>query len=57
MPKDQVLGKPRRRRDSGEEKAAVVRMVRTLRAELGGTQGTVQRVVTQLGDGVGSVRM
>jgi transposase len=32
-------------------------MVRTLRAELGVTQGTVQRVATQLGDGVESVRM
>jgi len=34
-----------------------VRMVRTLRAELGVTQGTVQRVATQLGYGVESVRM
>ena len=32
-------------------------MVRTLRAELGLTQGTVQRVATQLGYGVESVRM
>jgi transposase len=31
-------------------------MVRELRAELGTTQGTVQRVVRQLGYGVESVR-
>lgn len=31
-------------------------MVRTLRAELGTTQGTVQRVANQLGYGVESVR-
>lgn len=34
-----------------------MRMVRALRAELGVTQGTVQRVATQLGYGVESVRM
>ena len=39
----------RGRRYSAEEKAAAVRMVRTLRAELGWNQGTVQRVATQLG--------
>ncbi|AMO63727.1 hypothetical protein MPHLCCUG_04942 [Mycolicibacterium phlei] len=39
-----------------EEKAAAVRMVRTLRAELGTEQGTVQRVARQLGYGVESVR-
>lgn len=33
-----------------------MRMVRTLRAELGTTQGTVQRVAGQLGYGVESVR-
>ncbi|WP_336705557.1 IS3 family transposase [Micrococcus terreus] len=57
MPKEQVPGKPTTRRYSDEEKAAAVRMVRTLRAELGATQGTVQRVATQLGYGVESVRM
>ncbi|MCA2291993.1 transposase, partial [Mycobacterium avium] len=41
---------------SAEEKAAAVRMVRTLRAELGTEQGTVQRVARQLGYGVESVR-
>jgi len=56
MPKEQVSGKPTTRRYSVEEKAAAVRMVRTLRAELGTTQGTVQRVATQLGYGVESVR-
>ncbi len=56
MPKEQVPGKPQTRRYSQEEKAAAVRMVRTLRAELGTTQGTVQRVADQLGYGVESVR-
>ena len=44
------------RRYSGEEKAAAVRMVRTLRAELGTSQGTTSRVADQLGYGVESVR-
>jgi transposase len=55
MPKEQVPGKPQTRRYS-PEKAAAVRMVRTLRAELGTEHGTVQRVVSQLGYGVESVR-
>src|SRR5512139_1650159 len=57
MPKEQSAGKPTTRRYSPDEKAAAVRMVRTLRAELGTTQGTVQRVARQLGYGVESVRM
>ena len=44
------------RRYSAEEKAAAVRMVRTLRVELGTNRGTVQRVALQLGYGVESVR-
>ncbi len=44
------------RRYSTEEKAAAVRMVRTLRAELGTDRGTAQRVALQLGYGVESVR-
>ncbi len=56
LPKEQSVGKPTTRRYSVEEKAAAVRMVRTLRAELGVTQATVQRVATQLGYGVESVR-
>ena len=44
------------RRYSAEEKAATVRMVRTLRAELGTDRGTAQRVALQLGYGVESVR-
>jgi transposase len=44
------------RRYSPEEKAAAVRMVRTLRAELGTERGTAQRVALQLGYGVESVR-
>ena len=57
MPKEQTAGKPTTRRYSPEEKAAAVRMVRTLRAELGTEHGTVQRVATQLGYGVESGRM
>jgi len=57
MATSQGHGKPTARRYSSEEKAAAVRMVRTLRAELGTEYGTVQRVSTQLGYGVESVRM
>jgi len=53
---DQGAGKPTSRRYSAEEKAAAVRMVRSLRAETGSSQGTVQRVARQLGYGVESVR-
>jgi len=56
MPKEQSPGKPTTRRYSPEEKAAAVRMVRTLRTELGTSQGTVARVADQLGYGVESVR-
>ncbi len=48
--------KPTTRRYTPEEKEQAVRMVRTLRAELGTSQGTVKRVATQLGYGVESVR-
>ena len=56
MASEQVPGKPQTRRYSPEEKAGAVRMVRTLRAELGTNHGAVQRVATQLGYGVESVR-
>ena len=56
MVSNQGSGKPTARRYSPEEKAAAVRMVRTLRAELGTEHGTVQRVASQLGYGVESVR-
>src|SRR3954469_133354 len=56
MPKEQSPGKPTSRRYSPEEKAAAVRMVRALRAELGTEQGTVSRVARQLGSGGESVR-
>ena len=56
MPKEQSPGKATTRRYSPEEKAAAVRMVRTLRQELGTDQGTVTRVARQLGYGVESVR-
>jgi len=53
----QGYGRPTARRYSPEEKVAAVRMVRTLRAELGTEHGTVQRVASQLGYGVESVRI
>jgi transposase len=57
MPRDVSKGKPTTRRYSEEEKAAAVRMVRALRAELGTDHGTIQRVATQLGYGTESVRL
>ena len=57
MPKNQSSGKPTARRYSAEEKAAAIRMVRTLRTELGSEHGTIQRVAGQLGYGVESVRL
>ena len=44
------------RRYSTEQKDQAVRMVFTLRAELGTSQGTVKRVADQLGIGVESLR-
>ena len=43
MPKDTTPGKPTTRRYSPEEKAAAVRMVRTLRVEIGTEHGTIKR--------------
>ena len=57
MPKEQFPGKPTTRRYSEQEKDAAVRLVRTLRAELGTDHGTVQRVARQLGYGTESVRL
>ena len=57
MMSNQGSGRPTARRYSPEEKTAAIRMVRTLRAELGTEHGTVHRVATQLGYGVESVRM
>ena len=57
MPREVSKGKPTTRRYSPEERAAAVRMVRSLRAELGTEHGTVQRVATQLGYGTESVRL
>ena len=56
MVSNEGSGTPTMRRYSPEEKAAAVRMVRTLRAELGTEHGTVHRVAAQLGYGVESVR-
>lgn len=56
MPKDTTPGKATTRRYSPKEKSAAVRMVRTLRTELGSEHGTVQRVATHLGYGRESVR-
>jgi len=49
-------GKPTTRRYTDEEKAQAVRLVRQLRKELGTEYGTVQRVASQLGYGVETVR-
>jgi transposase-like protein len=57
MPRDVSKGKPTTRRYSEEEKAAAVRMVRALRAELGTDHGTIGRVASQLGYGTESVRL
>jgi transposase len=56
MPREHTAGKPTTRRYSSEEKAAAVRMVRSLQAETGTRTGTVRRVAEQLGYGVESVR-
>ncbi len=56
MPGEVSPGKPTTRRYSPEEKAAAVRLVRALRAELGTEHGTVQRIAAQLGYGPESVR-
>lgn len=45
------------RRYTPDEKSQAVRLVRTLRSELGTDHGTVQRVADQLGYGLESVRM
>src|SRR4051794_26865927 len=52
MPKEQSRWKPTGRRYSPEEKAAAVRMVRTLRAEVGTEHGPGHRVVGRRGSGV-----
>jgi transposase len=57
MPKERSPGRPTTRRYSEQEKAAAVRMVRTLRAGWGTEHGTVERVAEQLGYGVESVRL
>jgi transposase-like protein len=56
MPIQGSSGKPTTRRYSEQEKAQAVRLVRQLRKELGSEHGTIQRVATQLGYGVESVR-
>jgi transposase len=53
---DRTAGKLTTRRYSPGEKQAAVRMVRSLQAEMGMTQGAVRRVAGQLGYGVESVR-
>ena len=57
MPTQGRSGKPTTRRYSDEEKAQAVRLVRQLRVELGTEHGTIQRVASQLGYGVESVRL
>ena len=56
MSREKSPGKPATRRYSESEKDQAVRLVRQLCEELGTDHGTVQRVATQLGYGVESVR-
>ena len=56
MPHERIPGKPSTRRYTPAEKEQAVRLVRTLRAELGTEHGTIQRVAARLGYGVDSVR-
>lgn len=56
MPREKSPGKPTTRRYTESEKDQAVRLVRRLREELGSDRGTVQRVASQLGFGVESVR-
>jgi transposase-like protein len=56
MPTERIPGKPSTRRYTPAEKEQAVRLVRTLRAELGTEHGTIQVVAAQLGYGVESVR-
>ena len=56
MPQDRTPGRPTTRRYSSEEKAQAVRLVRTLRAEIGDGNSAVRRVADQLGYGLESVR-
>ncbi len=57
MPTQGRSGKPTTRRYNDDEKAQAVRLVRRLRVELGTEHGTVQRVASQLGYGMESVRL
>jgi len=50
MPREVSKGKPTTRRYSPEERAAAVRMVRALRAEIGIEHGTVQPIATSTGE-------
>ena len=50
------MEKPTQRRYTPEQKAQAVRLVRQLQAETGLKHGAVQRVASQLGFGVESVR-
>jgi transposase len=56
MPSIGQSGKPQSRRYTPDEKAAAVRMVMTLRVELGTKYGTVKRVAEQFGYGQETVR-
>jgi transposase len=56
MPAEKSVGKPTTRRYTDDEKRQAVWLVRKLREELGTEHGMIQRVATQLGYGVESVR-
>jgi len=55
-PREAIPGKASTRRYTPAEKEQAVRLVRTLRAELGTDHGAVQRVAGQLGCTVESAR-
>jgi transposase-like protein len=56
MANQKQKGSPTARRYTPDEKAQTVRLVRTLRDELGTSHGTIQRIANQLGYGVESLR-
>ena len=56
MPDERTPGRPTTRRYTPDEKAQAVRLVRQMRAERGMDHGCIQRVATQLGYGIESLR-
>ena len=56
MPDERTPGRPTTRRYTPDEKAQAVRLVRQMRVERGMDHGCIQRVATQLGYGIESLR-